>query len=106
MYDAIYAAGDKIRQSKNLKRTLLVITDGADHRSKNSESTIENEFKTFDAQIYAVIWDEAEQFSYADLIREAGNIRRRKVSSDATTLDRVDPHLTLEGLRIVWLRNV
>jgi type III pantothenate kinase len=27
------------------------------------------------------------------------------IAAHARTLDRVDPHLTLEGLRLVWLRN-
>ncbi len=88
LYDAIYAAGDKIRQSKNLKRTLLIITDSADHHSRHSLNEIETEFKNFDVQIYAVIWDAAEQFSYSDIIREAGR-RRNRISTDATTLDRV-----------------
>lgn len=88
LYDAIYAAGDKIRQSKNLKRTLLIITDSADHHSKHSFAELESKFKSFDVQIYAVIWDEAEQFSYSDIIREGGR-RRSSISRDATTLDRV-----------------
>ncbi|MEP7037702.1 MAG: VWA domain-containing protein, partial [Acidobacteriota bacterium] len=88
LYDAIYAAGDKIRNSKNLKRTLLIITDSADHRSKHSFSELESEFKTLDVQIYAVIWDEAQQFSYSDIIRDGR--RRSSISRDATTsLDRV-----------------
>ncbi len=87
LYDAIYAAGDKIRSSKNLKRTLLIITDSADHHSKHSFSELESKFKSFDVQIYAVIWDEAEQFSYSDIVRDGR--RRSDISSDATTLDRV-----------------
>ena len=27
------------------------------------------------------------------------------IAPHARTLDRIDPHLTLEGLRIVWARN-
>jgi type III pantothenate kinase len=27
------------------------------------------------------------------------------IAAHARTLDRVDPHLTLEGLRLVWARN-
>ena len=88
LYDAIYAAGNKIRVSRNLKRTLLIITDSADHHSKHSLSELESEFKSFDAQIYAVIWDEAKQFSYSDIIREGGR-RRNRILRDATTLDRV-----------------
>ena len=87
LYDAIYAAGSKIRTSKNLKRTLLIITDSADHHSKRSFSELENEFKSFDVQIYAVIWDETKAFSYSDVNK--GRKQRRYSSSDATTFDRV-----------------
>ena len=65
----------------------MIITDSADHHSKHSLSELESEFKSFDVQIYAVIWDEAEQFSYSDIIRDGR--RRRDISSDATSLDRV-----------------
>lgn len=87
LYDAIYASAARLRTSKNLKRTLLVITDSADDHSRHSFSDLVDEFKKFDVQIYAVIWDQSRQVSYTDVIRDG--IPRTKVSSDATSLDRV-----------------
>jgi len=40
LYDAIYLAEEKLRASKNLKRTLLVISDSADHNSRHSFSLL------------------------------------------------------------------
>ena len=36
LYDAIFAASDKIRERKNSKQVLLVLTDGEDHSSHHS----------------------------------------------------------------------
>jgi len=90
LYDAIYLAADKLRASKNLKRALLVISDSADHKSRHSFSDLQ--LKTFDVQIYAVIFDESNVWSYSDITR--GGKRRKRISNDASQLDRV----ALEGL--------
>ncbi len=87
LYDAIYLAANKLREGKNLKRTLLVISDSADHHSRHGFSDLSKQLKTFDVQIYAVIFDEAEMWSYSDITRGSGE-RRRRVSNDASRLDR------------------
>jgi Ca-activated chloride channel homolog len=94
LYDAIYLAADKLRQGKNLKRTLLVISDSADKNSRYSFSELSKKLKSFDVQIYAVIFDESEMKNFSDITR--GDKFRRIVSNDATQLDRV----ALEGLTI------
>lgn len=86
LYDAIYLAADKLRENPNLKRTLLVISDSADHNSRHSFSDIEKQLKTFDVQVYAVIFDEREMWSYTDITR--GEERRRRISGDASSLER------------------
>ena len=80
LYDAIYLAADKLRQSKNLKRTLLVISDSADKNSRHSFSELSKQLKSFDVQIYAVIFDESEMRSFSDITR--GGKFRRRISSD------------------------
>jgi len=85
LYDAIYAAADRLRESRNLKRTLLIITDSADHRSRRSISELRRKLKTFDVQVYAVIFDEETNWIYSDITRSG---KRRKVSSDASELER------------------
>lgn len=85
LYDAIYLATDKLRESGNLKRTLIVVSDSADHGSRHSFSDLSKNLKNLDAQIYAVIFDEDAPY-YRD-VTLAGK-RRRAVLNDATALDR------------------
>ena len=95
LYDAIYLAADKLRESKNLKRTILVISDSADHHSHHSLSELSDQLKSFDAQIYAIIFDEREMSSYLDITRGE---QRQKISGDASGLDRVAlQNLTLKS---------
>ena len=63
----------------------MVITDTADHNSEHRFNDVLGQFKTLDAQIYTVLWDETEQWDYRDINR-ANNRRTR--SSDASQLDR------------------
>jgi Ca-activated chloride channel homolog len=86
LYDAIYEGADRLSESKSPKRTLLVISDSADDRSRHSISDLRNRFKTFDAQIYAVIFDESQMWAYSDVTR--GGERRKRISNDADQLDR------------------
>lgn len=89
LYDGIYLAAERIRRSRNLKRVLLVITDSADHQSEHRFGDILDQFRTLDARIYAVLWDEAEQWQYQDITAaEGADERRRRLSSDASGLDR------------------
>ena len=86
LYDAIYAAANKMRESRSQKKTILIISDGADHNSRHSFSDLRNQLKTLDVQIYAVIFDEREIWAYSD-ITPGG--RRKRISNDASPLDRV-----------------
>ncbi|NNE97903.1 MAG: VWA domain-containing protein [Pyrinomonadaceae bacterium] len=86
LYDAIFLATNKIREKRNFKRVIMVITDSADHNSEHRFNDILKQLKTLDAQIYTVLWDEAEEWQYADLTRDGDP--RRRVSSDASSLDR------------------
>lgn len=86
LYDAIYLGAEKLSKSRNLKRVLLVITDSADHRSEHRFKDILKKMKTFDAQVYAVLWDEADEWRYRDITRQ-GNATKR-ITGDATELDR------------------
>lgn len=85
LYDAIYLATDKIRESPNLKRTLIIVSDSADHRSRHNFSDLNENLKKLDAQIYAVIFDEASNLLYRDVTRNGKN---RRASLDATALER------------------
>lgn len=86
LYDAVFLGAEKLSKSRNLKRVLLVITDSADHQSEHKFRDILKKMKTFDAQVYAVLWDEADDWKYRDITRPDNS--RRRISSDATELDR------------------
>ncbi len=88
LYDAIFAATEKLGKSRNLKRVLFVITDSADHNSEHRFSDVINRLKTLDAQIYAVLWDESEDWRFRDVTRNGE--QRRRVSSDANGFSRAD----------------
>lgn len=87
LYDAIYAAANKLREGKSLKRAILVISDSADHNSRHNFSELSKQLKSLDVQVYAVIFDESEMWGYSDIT--GSTERRKKVSNDATKLDRV-----------------
>lgn len=86
LYDAIYAASDKIRASRNLKRTLLIISDSADHQSQHSLKDISKKLKSFDVQVYAVVFDENSRWAYGEITRTGRE--PSYASGNASGLDR------------------
>jgi VWFA-related protein len=87
LYDALYVAAEKLRQRKNLKRTLLVVTDAADHSSRKSFNDLRDQLKVFDVQVYAIVLDETlNRFNaYVDITRHP---ERSQLLSDASANDR------------------
>jgi VWFA-related protein len=85
LYDAVYLAADKIRENRNLKRTLIIVSDSADHGSRHSFSNLSGKLKNLDVQIYAVIFDEDRRWLYRDVTLDG---KQRRSSNDATALER------------------
>ncbi len=54
LYDSVYLVAERLKKSPNLKKALLVISDGRDIRSAHSYNKLRNRLRTFDAQIYAI----------------------------------------------------
>jgi len=54
LYDSVYFATNRLKQSRNLKKVLLVISTGQDYRSRYNFRQLRNSLRTLDAQIYAV----------------------------------------------------
>lgn len=79
-YDAVYLATQRLQNAPNLKKALLVISDGRDEHSQHSYKEMRNRLRTFDAQIYAIgIADPAnDQFAgygrwvFEDITRQSG----------------------------------
>ena len=80
LYDVVYSAAGRLRQAPNLKRALLVISDGQDDHSKHSYGELRNRLREFDAQIYTIgIADPAREqltgsrrWVFEDLSRQTG----------------------------------
>jgi VWFA-related protein len=87
LYDAIYLAADKLRSRGGSKKTLLIISDSADHQSRHSFSDLRKIIKSFDVQIYAVILDAESRWNYLDLTA-TGRTRGGRYN-DVNALDRV-----------------
>jgi Ca-activated chloride channel family protein len=61
LLDGIYMALSKMREAKNPKKALLIISDGGDNRSRYTDSEIKALVKEADVQIYAIgIYDDAK----------------------------------------------
>lgn len=88
LYDAIFAASEKIRERKNTKRVLLVLTDGADHASHHSEKELRLHLRTVNLPVYAVTFHETDrrQYGYVDLYRSER--RHTFGTAEASELDR------------------
>jgi len=54
LYDVVYAASDRLRNSRSLKRALLIISDGNDNQSNCTYDEMRNRLREFDAQIYTI----------------------------------------------------
>ena len=54
MYDAIYMGLNQIKQAKNEKKALILITDGEDNSSRYTSSEVREFAKESDVQIYAI----------------------------------------------------
>lgn len=87
LYDALYSAVEKLRSQKTPKKTLLVITDAADHSSRRSFNELREELRKLDVQVYAIILDEKlDRFtSYVDVTKRQDD---PQVLSDASPTDR------------------
>ena len=54
LLDATYLGMDKMREAKNSKKALLIVSDGGDNRSRYTEGEIKSMVKEADVQIYAI----------------------------------------------------
>jgi len=54
LYDAVYLGLNKLKESNNPKKALLLITDGEDNRSRYSFSDVRSFIREQDVQMYAI----------------------------------------------------
>lgn len=74
LYDAIFAAADKIRERKDAKQVLLVLTDGEDHSSHHSLKELRQRLRSVNLPVYTIAFhDENKQiWGYSDIHRNQG----------------------------------
>jgi VWFA-related protein len=85
LYDAVFAASGKIKETRNLKKMLLVISDGQDHSSHHSFSELSKLLKSFNVQIYSVILDNNSRWEYSDI-----TFNRRRIRTETSFLDQAN----------------
>ncbi|HEX8367071.1 MAG TPA: VWA domain-containing protein [Pyrinomonadaceae bacterium] len=71
LYDAIFAASGKIRERKNAKQVLLVLTDGEDHSSHHSLKELRLHLRSVNLPIYTISFhdENKRQWGYSDIYR-------------------------------------
>lgn len=74
LYDAIFAASEKVRERKNTKQVLLVLTDGDDHSSHHSLKELRTHLRSVNLPVYSIVFGNEDKnlFSYYDLYRNQG----------------------------------
>jgi Ca-activated chloride channel family protein len=53
-YDAVYTSADRLRRRPNLKKALLIVSDGEDDNSRTSYQQLRNRLREFDVQVYSI----------------------------------------------------
>lgn len=88
LYDAIFAASDKIRGQRNSKQVLLVLTDGEDKSSDHSLKELRLRLRSLNLPVYTVAFsnDNRRFFGYSDLYRNQG--RQTLAATETYELDR------------------
>lgn len=74
LYDAIFAASEKIRERRNTKQVLLVLTDGEDRTSHHSLKELRTHLRNVNLPVYTVSFaaDNKASNGYYDLYRMQG----------------------------------
>jgi Ca-activated chloride channel homolog len=91
-YDSVYAAAARLRKARNLKKALLLVSDGYDTDSAHSYNSLRSRLRTLDVQVYAIgITDPAldqsasqRRWFFEDITRQ-GTRRSIQISPEMAT---------------------
>ena len=74
LYDAIFAASEKVRSVRNTKQVLLVLTDGADDSSHHTLKELRTHLRSVNLPVYSITFgsDKRQFAGYYDLYRNQG----------------------------------
>jgi len=92
LYDSVYQAATRLTKARNLKKALLLMSDGYDTNSAHTYNSLRNRLSTLDAQVYAIgITDPAldqsaryRRWFFEDITRQSGR-RSVQVSPEAAS---------------------
>ncbi len=88
LYDAIFEASKKLSGSRNQKRVLVLLTDGADRSSHHSLKELKLHLRGINMPVYSITFggSDKRQFGYSDIFRDSP--RQSFLINEATELDR------------------
>lgn len=88
LYDAIFAASNKVAGMKNPKKILIILTDGTDHNSEHSVKELRLHLRNINLPVYSVTFSEnnKKMFGYADLYRSGP--RQTFDAAESSDMDR------------------
>ena len=69
LYDSVYLAAGRLNKSRNLKKALLVISDGQDTSSIDNYNKLRSRLRTLDVQLYAIGIADQKTDQFADYRR-------------------------------------
>lgn len=71
LYDAVFAAADRIGKLRNTKKFLIVITEGAERDSMHSPKQLQTRLRSLNLPVFAFTFtpDHRNSYSYSDIIR-------------------------------------
>ncbi|HVE55443.1 MAG TPA: VWA domain-containing protein [Pyrinomonadaceae bacterium] len=74
LYDAIFAASEKVREQRNTKQVLIVLTDGEDNASHHSLKELRMHLRSVNLPVYSVSFgsDNRRYLGYYDIYRNQG----------------------------------
>ena len=74
LYDAIFAASEKVREQRNTKQVLLVLTDGTDDSSHHTLKELRTHLRSVNLPVYSITFgsDNKRFTGYYDLYRDQG----------------------------------
>ena len=91
LYDSVYVAATRLTKARNLKKALLLISDGYDTNSAHSYNNLINRLRASDVQVYAIgiadpILDQSrnQRWFFEDITRQSGR-RSVQVSPEAAS---------------------
>ena len=89
LYDAVFSASGKVRERKNVKQILIVLTDGEDHSSHHSLKELRLHLRGINLPVYTINFDNQNQHSwgYTDIHR--GQQRQTLGAFETNALNRV-----------------